>query len=137
MNASRVKALIAGKLFVHSTNVSVRLSAQRVAKTTKDSQGYLSQRPGIKSGTVTIRGLLDFSIAPTSTTDANVRELEEYRFNRTILTLRVNFGGIAGDKYLESNARMTGFRITGGTEDNLEVEATFQLTGQIQWLTQS
>lgn len=132
MNATKVKAQISAEAFVNCINVGVRLTAQRVARTTKDSEGYLAQRPGIKSGTVTLRGYVQFN---TGSSDQGVKELEALRSSRTMVPLRVDFGGTSGDKYLSANARMTSFRITGGTEQDLEVEASFQLTGTIQWLT--
>ena len=45
----------------HSTNVSVSLNVDMPESTNKESQGFLEVLPGVRSGSITVEGLVDYT----------------------------------------------------------------------------
>ena len=117
---------VAGTALPDQTEGSISISMETRDITTKDSTGYRELLGGLKSGSISVSGLVDEDGAGGAggtlftTLDA-----------RTAVALVFGFDDTSDDYNYTCNALCTSLEVSGGTEDNVTYSATFEITGAI------
>ena len=117
-------------LIAAATDCSLSLNMETIDITTKDSTGFRELLGGLRSGSVSVSGLIDYQDASNN----DVTDLYSAFKLRSELTL-VFSTGVTGDQKYTANAYMTSLEQSGGTEDTATYSATFELTGIISEAT--
>ena len=120
---------IGGTALPDQTEGSISINMETRDITTKDSSGYRELLEGVRSGSISVSGLVDDDGAggagSTLFQDLN---------NRTAQALI--FGLDSTDDYhYTCDAFCTSLEVGGGTEDNVTYSATFEITGAITEVT--
>ena len=105
-----------------ATEVSISLNQETIDVTTKDSSGMRELLPGLKSGSVSVSGLQDYSDA------AGVEKLTG-TFD-TGAAVAIIWDSTSGETFSASGI-LTSLELAGGTEDAPTYSASFELTGTI------
>lgn len=113
-------------LIAAATDCSLSLSMETIDITTKDSAGFRELLGGLRSGSVSVSGLIDYQDA----SNQDVTDLYSAWRNRTSLTLVVSTNVSQDQKYTFS-AFLTSLEQSGGTEDTATYSASFEIDGQI------
>ena len=117
---------VAGTALPDQTEGSISISMETRDITTKDSTGYRELLGGLKSGSISVSGLVDEDGAGGAggtlftTLDA-----------RTAVALVFGFDDTSDDYNYTCNGLCTSLEVSGGTEDNVTYSATFEITGAI------
>ncbi len=112
------------------TEGSISISMETRDITTKDSTGYRELLGGLKSGSISVSGLVDEDGAGGAggtlfnTLDA-----------RTAVALVFGFDDTSDDYNYTCNGLCTSLEVSGSTEDNVTYSATFEITGAITQVT--
>ncbi len=115
-------------LIAAATDVSLTLNAETIDITTKDSAAFRELLPGVRSGSISVSGLIDYVDAANKDT-LNLYDAWE---NRSVLALKFSKATLAtGEASFSANAFITSLEQSGGTEDTASYSATFELTGTI------
>ena len=111
------------------TEGSISINMETRDITTKDSSGYRELLEGVRSGSISVSGLVDDDGAGGAGSDLfNVLDGRS--------TTHIIFGLDAADDYhYECDAFCTSLEVSGGTEDNVTYSATFEITGSITEVT--
>jgi len=117
-------------LIAAATDCSLSLSMETIDITTKDSAGYRELLAGVRSGSMSVSGLIDY----TDASNQDVTDLFAAYNNRTILSLVFSNAEVGDQKYSASGF-MTSLEQSGGTEDTATYSATFELTGIVTGAT--
>jgi len=117
---------VAGTALPDQTEGSISISMETRDITTKDSTGYRELLGGLKSGSISVSGLVDEDGAGGAggtlftTLDA-----------RTAVALVFGFDDSSDDYNYTCNGLCTSLEVSGSTEDNVTYSATFEITGAI------
>lgn len=115
-------------LIAAATDVSLTLNAETIDITTKDSAAFRELLPGVRSGSISVSGLIDYVDAGNRDT-LNLYDAWE---NRSVLALKFSKATLGtGEASFAANAFITSLEQSGGTEDTASYSATFELTGTI------
>jgi predicted secreted protein len=94
--------------------------------TTKDSAGYRELLEGVRSGTISVSGLVDDDGAGGAG-GVLFADLD----SRTAQTLVFGFDDATDDYNYSCSAFCTSLEVSAATEDNVTYSATFEITGAI------
>ena len=125
-NGTNLGVYIGGTLIAAAQDVSLSLSMETIDITTKDSAGYRELLAGLRSGSMSCNGLIDYVDA----SNKDVTDLYGAWEARTELTLKFS-SEITGDTSFTASGFLTSLEQSGGTEDTATYSATFELTGQV------
>jgi len=115
------------KLIAAAQDVSLSLSAETIDVTTKQSGGFRQLLPGLRSGTMSVNGLIDYA---ASGTDKDTIDLWTAFESKTRLALRFQKdpdNDVAGDMQIYAYGYITSLEQSAGTEDTATYSATFEL----------
>ena len=117
---------VAGTALPDQTEGSISINMETRDITTKDSSGYRELLEGLRSGSVSVSGLVDDNDAGGAG-----GTLFTTLSARTAVALIFGFDGATDDYNYECNAFCTSLEVSAGTEDNVTYSATFEITGSI------
>ena len=124
-NGTNLGVYMDGTIIAAATDCSLSLNMETIDITTKDSAGYRELLAGMRSGSISVSGLIDYQSADKDTVD-----LYTAWENRTSLTLKFS-SEISSDTSFTASGFLTSLEQSGGTEDTATYSATFELTGQV------
>jgi predicted secreted protein len=123
-NGTDLLLQVEGIAIGHTTSCTLSLSHDLPEATTKDSGGWQEVISGLRSGEISFEGLVDYS------DDANVIELADYIFNRTIITCV--FGTSAtGDSIYTAEGYISSVEQSAEMESPVSYSGSITLTGAI------
>jgi TP901-1 family phage major tail protein len=125
-NGTNLGVYIGGTLVAAATDCSLSLNMETIDITTKDSAGYRELLGGLRSGSISCSGLIDYQDA----SNKDITDLYDAWEGRTELTLKFS-SEITGDESYTANGFLTSLEQSGGTEDTATYSATFELTGEV------
>ena len=126
-NGTELGVYIDDVLIGAATDCSLSLNMETIDITTKDSLGYRELLGGLKSGSISCSGLIDYI-----DTNKDIADLWTAWENRASLTLKFSKDNEAtGDLSFSASGFITSLEQSGGTEDTATYSATFELTGAI------
>ena len=117
---------VGGTALPDQTEGSISINMETRDITTKDSAGYRELLEGVRSGTISVSGLIDDDGAGGaggtlfSTLDG-----------RASVALVFGFDDASDDYNYTCSGFCTSMEVSGGTEDNVTYSATFEITGAI------
>mgnify|MGYP001425253873 CR=1 FL=1 len=127
-NGTELGVYIGGTLIAAAQDVSLSLNMETIDITTKDSSGYRELLAGMKSGSMSVSGLIDYLDA----SNKDITDLWTAWENRDTLTLKFSKATeTAGELSFSASGFITSLEQSGGTEDTATYSATFELTGAI------
>ena len=127
-NGTNLGVYIGGTLIAAATDCSLSLNMETIDITTKDSAGYRELLGGLKSGSISCSGLIDYLDA----SNKDITDLWTAWENRDSLTLKFAKANEAtGELSFSASGFITSLEQSGGTEDTATYSATFELTGAI------
>lgn len=124
-NGTNLGVYVGGTIIAAATDCSLSLNMDTIDITTKDSAGYRELLAGLRSGSMSCNGLIDYQSANQDTVD-----LVTAWTNRTSLTLKFS-NEITGDQSYTASGFLTSLEQSGGTEDTATYSASFELTGVV------
>ena len=114
-NGTELGVYIGGTLIAAATDCSLSLNMETIDITTKDSAGFRELLGGVKSGSMSVSGLVDYNDA----SNKDVSDLFTALNDRTSLTLK--FGKatpVVGEDFnYSASGFITSLEQSGGTED--------------------
>jgi len=117
---------VGGTALPDQTEGSISINMETRDITTKDSSGYRELLEGLRSGSVSVSGLVDDDASGgaggTLFTTLNTR---------AAVALVFGFDDASDDYNYTCNAFCTSLEISAGTEDNVTYSASFEITGAI------
>ena len=127
-NGTELGVYIGGTLIAAATDCSLSLNMETIDITTKDSAGYRELLGGLKSGSISCSGLIDYLDA----SNKDITDLWTAWENRDTLVLKfAKANETAGELSFSASGFITSLEQSGGTEDTATYSATFELTGAI------
>ena len=117
---------IGGTALPDQTEGSISISMETRDITTKDSAGYRELLEGVRSGTISVSGLVD-----DNGTGGAGGVLFADLDSRTAQTLVFGFDDATDDYNYSCSAFCTSLEVSAATEDNVTYSATFEITGAI------
>ena len=117
---------IGGTALPDQTEGSISISMETRDITTKDSAGYRELLEGVRSGTISVSGLVDDDGAGGAG-GVLFADLD----SRTAQTLVFGFDAATDDYNYSCSAFCTSLEVSAATEDNVTYSATFEITGAI------
>jgi len=127
-NGTDLGVYIGTTLIAAATDVSLTLNAETIDITTKDSAAFRELLPGVRSGSISVSGLIDYVDA----SNKDFIDLYAAWETRAVLSLKFSKATLAtGEASFAASAFITSLEQSGGTEDTASYSATFELTGAI------
>ena len=127
-NGTDLGVYIGSTLIAAATDVTLTLNAETIDITTKDSSAFRELLPGLRSGSMSVRGLIDYVDA----SNKDFLDLYGAWESRTALVLKFSKSSLAtGEASFSASGFVTSLEQSGGTEDTATYSATFELTGLI------
>lgn len=127
-NGTDLGVYIGSNLIAAATDVSLTLNAETIDITTKDSSRFRELLPGLRSGSMSVSGLIDYVDA----SNQDFLNLYDAWEAGTSLTLKFSRSTLAtGEASFAASGFITSLEQSGGTEDTASYSATFELTGAI------
>ena len=127
-NGTELGVYIDSTLIAAATDCSLSLNMETIDITTKDSAGYRELLGGLKSGSISCSGLIDYLDA----SNKDITDLWTAWENRTSLTLKFSKANeTTGELSFSASGFITSLEQSGGTEDTATYSVTFELTGAI------
>ena len=128
-NGTELGVYIGGTLIAAATDCSLSLNMETIDITTKDSAGFRELLGGVKSGSMSVSGLIDYNDASND----DVSDLFTALDNRTSLTLKfAKANPVVGEDFnYSASGFITSLEQSGGTEDTATYSASFELSGAI------
>ena len=117
---------IGGTALPDQTEGSISISMETRDITTKDSAGYRELLEGLRSGSISVSGLVDDDGAGGAG-----GTLFTTLTNRTAVALVFGLDAATDDYNYTCNAFCTSVEVSAATEDNVSYSATFEITGAI------
>ena len=117
---------VGGTALPDQTEGSISISMETRDITTKDSAGYRELLEGLRSGTISVSGLIDDDGAGGAG-----GTLFTTLAARTAVALVFGLDDASDDYNYTCNAFCTSLEVSGATEDNVTYSATFEITGAI------
>jgi TP901-1 family phage major tail protein len=108
------------------TEGSISLNLETRDITTKDSSGYRELLEGVRSGSISVSGLVDDDGAGGAGAD-----LFAVLDGRSTTHIIFGLDAATDDYHYECDAFCTSLEVGGGTEDNVTYSATFEISGAI------
>ena len=126
-NGTELGVYIGGTLIAAATDCSLSLNMETIDITTKDSAGFRELLGGVKSGSMSVSGLIDYNDASND----DVSDLFTALDNRTALTLKfAKANPVVGEDFnYSASGFITSLEQSGGTEDTATYSASFELSG--------
>ena len=124
-NGTNLGVYVGSTIIAAATDCSLSLNMDTIDITTKDSAGYRELLAGLRSGSMSCNGLIDYQSSNEDTVD-----LVTAWTNRTSLTLKFS-NEITGDQSYTASGFLTSLEQSGGTEDTATYSASFELTGVV------
>lgn len=123
-NGSSIKILSDGITITNLQNVGLSVNGAMIDVTTKDSAGWKEVIPGLKSGTMTGSGIVDFSAAfPPSTIFTKLAAGTSCAV--------IFYDSIVADKSYTCSGYYSKLDYKAGTEDNFTFDFTVEITAAI------
>jgi TP901-1 family phage major tail protein len=117
---------VAGTALPDQTEGSISINMETRDISTKDSAGFRELAEGMRSGSISVSGLVDDDASGgaggTLFTTLNAR---------TSVAIVFGFDAASDDYNYTCNAFCTSLEVSGGTEDNVTYSGTFEITGAI------
>lgn len=127
-NGTELGVYIGGTLIAAATDCSLSLNMEMIDITTKDSAAFRELLPGLRSGSISCSGLIDFLDA----SNKDMTDLWSAYENKETLTLKfAKANETAGELSFSASGFISSLEQSGGTEDTATYSATFELTGAI------
>ena len=127
-NGTDLGVYIGTTLIAAATDVSLTLNAETIDITTKDSAAFRELLPGVRSGSISVSGLIDYVDA----SNKDFIDLYAAWETRAVLSLKFSKATLGtGEASFAASAFITSLEQSGGTEDTASYSATFELTGAI------
>lgn len=127
-NGTDLGVYIGSTLIAAATDVTLTLNAETIDITTKDSAAFRELLPGLRSGSMSVSGLIDYVDA----SNKDFLDLYGAWESRTALVLKFSRSSLAtGEASFSASGFVTSLEQSGGTEDTATYSATFELTGLI------
>lgn len=126
MNGTLMTVTVGGVAIDMQTECSISLSMETRDITSKDSSGFRELLEGLRSGSVT------FSALHAEDNTYNIDDLFTLWSTRASATVNFTTAN-TGDKEFSATAYLTSFEQSAGTEDNVTISGTFELTGAITY----
>ncbi len=127
-NGTDLGVYIGSTLIAAATDVTLTLNAETIDITTKDSSAFRELLPGLRSGSMSVSGLIDYVDA----SNKDFLDLYGAWESRTALVLKFSKSSLAtGEASFSASGFVTSLEQSGGTEDTATYSATFELTGLI------
>jgi predicted secreted protein len=117
---------VGGTALPDQTEGSISINMETRDITTKDSAGYRELLEGVRSGTISVSGLVDDDGAGGAG-----GTLFTTLDDRASVALVFGFDDTSDDYNYTCNGFCTSMEVSGGTEDNVTYSATFEITGEI------
>jgi len=117
---------VGGTALPDQTEGSISINMETRDITTKDSSGYRELLEGVRSGTISVSGLIDDDGAGGAG-----GTLFTTLDGRASVALVFGFDDASDDYNYTCNGFCTSMEVSGGTEDNVTYSATFEITGAI------
>lgn len=109
-------------------SISINLETRDI--TTKSSSGYRELLEGVRSGSISVSGLVDDDGAGGAGAD-----LFAVLDGRSKTHIIFGLDGATDDYHYECDAFCTSLEVSGATEDNVTYSATFEISGPISEVT--
>ena len=127
-NGTELGVYISDTLIAAATDCSLSLNMEMIDITTKDSSAFRELLPGLRSGSISCSGLIDFLDA----SNKDMTDLWSAYENKETLTLTfAKANETAGELSFSASGFISSLEQSGGTEDTATYSATFELTGAI------
>lgn len=127
-NGTELGVYMDSTLIAAATDCSLSLNVETIDITTKDSAGFRELLGGVRSGSISVSGLVDYLDA----SNKDVNDLWTAWEARTAVTVKFSKATeVTGDLSFSASAIITSLEQSGGTEDTATYSATFELTGAI------
>ena len=128
-NGTELGVYIDSTLIAAATDCSISLNMETIDITTKDSAGFRELLGGVKSGSISVSGLIDYN----DSANKDVSDLFTALDNRTALALKfAKATPVAGEDFnYNASGFITSLEQSGCTEDTATYSATFESTGAI------
>jgi len=117
---------IGGTALPDQTEGSISISMETRDITTKDSSGYRELLEGVRSGSISVSGLVDDDGAGGAGSD-----LFGHLDGRSSVSIVFGFDDASDDYNYSCSAFCTSLEVSAATEDNVTYSATFEITGAI------
>jgi predicted secreted protein len=117
---------IGGTALPDQTEGSISISMETRDITTKDSSGYRELLEGVRSGSISVSGLVDDDGAGGAGSD-----LFAVLDGRSSVSIVFGFDDASDDYNYSCSAFCTSLEVSAATEDNVTYSATFEITGAI------
>jgi len=117
---------VGGTALPDQTEGSISISMETRDITTKDSAGYRELLEGLRSGTISVSGLID-----DDGSGGAGGTLFTTLAARTAVALVFGLDDASDDYNYTCNAFCTSLEVSGATEDNVTYSATFEISGDI------
>ncbi len=123
-DGSLIKILSDGVTISNLTNVTLSVNGAMIDVTTKDSSGWKEVIPGLKSGTMTGTGIVDFSAAfPPSTIFT--------KLSAGTSCAVIFYDSVVADKSYTCSGYYAKYDLKAGTEDNFTFDFTIEITAAV------
>jgi len=127
-NGTELGVYMDSTLIAAATDCSLSLNVETIDITTKDSAGFRELLGGVRSGSISVSGLVDYLDA----SNKDVTDLWTAWEARTAVTVKfAKANETTGELSFSASAIITSLEQSGGTEDTATYSATFELTGAI------
>jgi len=117
---------IGGTVLPDQTEGSISISMETRDITTKDSLGYRELLEGVRSGSISVSGLVDDDGAGGAGSD-----LFAVLDGRSSVSIVFGLDAASDDYNYSCSAFCTSLEVSAATEDNVTYSATFEITGAI------
>lgn len=117
---------IGGTALPDQTEGSISISMETRDITTKDSNGFRELLEGVRSGSISVSGLVDDDGAGGAGSD-----LFATLNGRAKVAIVFGLDGATDDYNYSCNAFCTSLEVSAATEDNVTYSASFEITGAI------
>ena len=117
---------VGGTALADQTEGSISINMETRDITTKDSSGYRELLEGLRSGSISVSGLVDDD-ASGGAGGSLFTQLN----SRSSVALIFGFDDASDDYNYACNGFCTSLEVSAGTEDNVTYSATFEITGAI------
>ena len=127
-NGTELGVYMDSTLIAAATDCSLSLNVETIDITTKDSAGFRELLGGVRSGSISVSGLVDYLDA----SNKDVTDLWTAWEARTAVTVKfAKANETTGELSFSASAIITSLEQSGGTEDTATYSATSELTGAI------
>ena len=127
-NGTELGVYMDSTLIAAATDCSLSLNVETIDITTKDSAGFRELLGGVRSGSISVSGLVDYIDA----SNKDVSDLWTAWEARTAVAVKFSkTNETAGELSFSASAIITSLEQSGGTEDTATYSASFELSGAI------